>query len=902
MKYSLPFVIVLFAMMSFGAHAQMNKVPGEMIVQFSANADPEKVVDDYGRLGNESTDLRVDRILSAHMRTYLLKYDPSLKSNNTLLEMLRRDEKVSIAQFNHYVTQRQNDTIVPNDLQFSGQWHHQNTGQNGGTMGSDIGSTQAWDITTGGLTATGDTIVVCVIEGGNLTHPDLQGNAWVNNGEIPGNGIDDDANGFVDDYLGWNVNSENDQGVLQGGHGTQVMGMIGATGDNELGVAGINWKIKIMSVAGENIFNEASVVAAYNYPLVQRKLYNESDGDRGAFVVATNASWGINQGNMEDVPIWNAFYDTLGVYGILNCGATANAPLNVDEVGDIPTGSTSPYMVSVTATNRNDVRTFSAFGATTIDLAAPGEDVLTTQGNQGYGTTSGTSFASPLTAGVIALLYSTPCPSLMELVKADPQLGADYIRYALMEGTDPIAGLEGFTVTGGRVNAYNSLNLLLENCGENICLPPFTFDYELTDDTLYTFTWTTIDSEGVALRYREVGEEEWIVLDNVDADEFEFVAENLCTNYEFEIASLCSAVDGEYVFGANRTFETKGCCIAPEEFDPNEIEENSVSLLWSTNFALDSYEVFYRVEGQSEWISADVSGSGALSVAGLEGCTFYEFLVQPVCADDFDLGTQITIRTAGCGHCIDTEFCESFGTETSFEYIGSIQIDDLLIETPSSEGYALIEDVGLEFETFGTYEMTVTPEYTGAAYDEFIRVWIDYNQDGEFSPDELVLSSTEPSSDPVSGEVSIPETAQLGNTRMRVAMKYIGFGTGTTVEACETFQDGETKDFCVEILEGTEPDSTVSTANHDQFGKFTLFPNPNSGAFAVEATAFGQAGMERPVIRVYDIAGRMIEQQMLTRDMTQIDLQSPENGIYLYSISNGDSGEVIFSDKFVIAR
>lgn len=880
----------------------MKKVPGEMIVQFSADADPEAVVEAYRNFGNDATELAVEALLSAHMRTYLLKYNPTLESKNDLLEALRRDEKISIAQFNHYVIQRDNDTI-PDDPEFGSQWHHLNTGQGGGTPGVDIGSTQAWDITTGGLTATGDTIVVCVIEGGNLNHPDLQDNAWVNHNEIPGNGIDDDGNGFVDDYLGWNVNSQTDQGVLQGGHGTSVMGMIGATGNNGLGVAGINWNIKIMSVAGQSAMNEASIVAAYNYPLVQRKIYNETDGESGAFVVATNASWGIDGGDMNSVPIWNAFYDTLGVYGILNCGATANpSGINVDVQGDIPTGSPSDYMVGVTSTDRNDIRR-GAFGATTIDLAAPGHNIFTTQGNQGYGTTSGTSFASPLTAGVIALLYSTPCPSLMELVKSNPQLGADYIRYALLEGTDPVEGLEGFVITGGRLNAYNSLSLLIENCGEDICLPPFSFNFELTDDTLYTFTWNALDTAGVALRYRMEGEEEWTVLDSIDADTFEFAAENLCTSYEFEIASLCSAVDGEYVFGSTRTFETKGCCIAPETMAVENIEESSAEVFWSTDFALDMYEVFYRIEGDTEWTSADVSGDGALTVLGLDSCTFYEFLVQPVCADDFDLGTVMIIRTTGCGLCIDGEYCDNFGTNSNWEFIGSIQVDDLLIETENSGGYALIEESGLEFETWETYEMTVTPEFPQwGTFNEFIRVWIDFNQDGEFSEDEMVLSTTQMSDQPVTGEFTVPETAELGNTRMRVAMKYVT-GAGQVVEACETFGDGETKDFCIEILEGTEPDtSTVSTVDHERFGKFTLFPNPNTGEFAIEATAFGKPGMERPVMRIYDITGRMIEQRMITRDVTQIDMRSPENGIYLYSVVNGNSGEVIFSGKFIIAR
>ncbi len=240
-------------------------------------------------------------------------------------------------------------------------------------------------------------------------HPDLIENAWFNYGEIPDNDIDDDANGYIDDYRGWNVESEDDDGIYAGGHGTNVMGMIGARGNNEFGTVGANWNVKMMSVAGENLFDEASVVQAYTYPLIQRQIFNETNGASGAFVVATNASWGIDNGNVDDVPIWTAFYDTLGQYGILNCGATANNNVNIDVVGDIPTAAPSDYMISVTATNSSDFRTFSGFGATTVDLGAPGEDVFTTSGQNGTTTTSGTSFASPLTAGVIALLYSVPC-------------------------------------------------------------------------------------------------------------------------------------------------------------------------------------------------------------------------------------------------------------------------------------------------------------------------------------------------------------------------------------------------------------------------------------------------------------------------------------------------------------
>jgi hypothetical protein len=137
-----------------------------------------------------------------------------------------------------------------------------------------------------------------------------------------------------------------------------------------------------------------------------RQRYNQTNGAEGAFVVATNSSWGINNGNPANAPLWCAFYDTLGAYGILNAGATANAQINVDVSGDLPTGCISDYLISVTATNNNDVRTFSGFGANTIHLGAPGEAVRTTSGSSNYTTTDGTSFATPMVAGAIALFAS----------------------------------------------------------------------------------------------------------------------------------------------------------------------------------------------------------------------------------------------------------------------------------------------------------------------------------------------------------------------------------------------------------------------------------------------------------------------------------------------------------------
>jgi len=435
-------------------------VPGDVLVKVDDPTALAEVVYNLQIINGANTNLTVAREVSRPVNIWLLTFDVSAISHDDMINALYSNHHILIAQNNHYI---QNRATTPNDPTFGTQWHHVDGSDN------DIDSDLAWDITTGGTTINGDEIVVCVIEDGGAKwdHADLIANHWINVNEIDGNLIDDDGNGYVDDYNGWNSGNNTDN-IATGGHGTNVTGMIGAVGNNALNVSGINWNVKIMQVDMSSTLNEASVIAAYTYPLVMRQLYTSSGGTQGAFVVATNASWGIDNANPNSYPLWCDFYNTLGQDGILNCGATANNIVNIDVVGDMPTACSSPYMISVTATNSSDVRTFSGYGQTTIDLGAPGEAVVTTA-NTGTTSTSGTSFASPLTAGVIALLYAVPCQDLADLAMSDPQAAADQIRTALLDGTDPVPNLTTECVTGGRLNANNSALLILNGCGIPTC-------------------------------------------------------------------------------------------------------------------------------------------------------------------------------------------------------------------------------------------------------------------------------------------------------------------------------------------------------------------------------------------------------------------------------------------------
>ena len=462
-------------------------VPGEVIVKLDNRFQPEAITDKGIFYHGIPADLQLKETLSALSGIYLFSYDDVAMNEDMMLRTLNGLPFVEAAQLNHYVEER----ATPNDPQFGSQWHHIDDSDN------DIDSDLAWDITTGGTTANGDRIVVAVLEGGgsNYNHVDLIDNHWVNSAEVPGNGIDDDGNGFVDDYNGWNAGSNNDA-IAAGGHGTSVSGMIGATGNNSNGGAGVNWDVDIMQVDMGGGLTESNVIAAYNYPYTMRNLYNTSGGTQGAFVVATNASWGIDGANPANYPVWCAYYDDLGAVGILNCGATANNNVNIDVVGDMPTGCGSDYMVAVTATNSSDVRTFSGYGATTIDLGAPGENVFLPSGSTGYGGTSGTSFASPCVAGGIALVYSAPCADLASNALLTPQATADAVRSYILNGVDQVANLAGETVTGGRLNVRNALDLAIEDCNPDI---------GCTDPTACNYSPEAITDNGSCLQFDDCG-------------------------------------------------------------------------------------------------------------------------------------------------------------------------------------------------------------------------------------------------------------------------------------------------------------------------------------------------------------------------------------------------------------
>ncbi|MCY4644342.1 MAG: S8 family serine peptidase [Bacteriovoracales bacterium] len=319
----------------------------------------------------------------------------------------------------------------------------------------------------GGKDVRGNDIVVAVIDNGfDLGHIDLSDNWFVNGFEIPGNGIDDDRNGYVDDYLGHSIGEKDpDSPSLSGGHGNHSAGIIGAVADNGIGVAGLNWKVKIIPIEVPYWNLKTShVIEAYSYVLAMKKRWLETYGKKGANIVATNFSLGFNFADCtdEDYRVWNDLYDEMGALGILSVVATMNVPKNVDEEGDVPSSCSSEFIVAVTNTMVSGGKNPDAgYGKTSIDLGAPGTDILSTVFNHDYKEKTGTSSAAPHVAGAIAYLHSVASEVTQRALFHDRAATTLNFKKILMESARPHASLRQ-TVSGGSLDVFAAAALLKE--------------------------------------------------------------------------------------------------------------------------------------------------------------------------------------------------------------------------------------------------------------------------------------------------------------------------------------------------------------------------------------------------------------------------------------------------------
>ena len=357
-------------------------------------------------------------------------------STNRVAAALRANQNVD----SYEIDSVQQVQALPNDSQFSDLWALHNSGQSGGTVGADIDAANAWNISTGSRN-----VVVAVLDTGvDYTHADLAANIWTNSTDVAGNALDDDNNGFVNDVHGYNFYDDTGDAMDDSGHGTHVAGILGASGNNGQGVTGVNWSVSIMSLkflGADGSGYTSDAVRAINYATMMRTQY-------GVNIRVINASWGgggFNQALSDAI-------QAAGAAGILVVAAAGNTPTNNDTAPQYPANYCLSNVISVAATDRTDhLASFSSYGASTVQLAAPGVGIYSTYPGNSYTYLSGTSMATPEVAGVAALAWSVA-----------PNATVAQIRSAILQGVDQLPSLAGKVSTGGRLNAYNTLRLLTQ--------------------------------------------------------------------------------------------------------------------------------------------------------------------------------------------------------------------------------------------------------------------------------------------------------------------------------------------------------------------------------------------------------------------------------------------------------
>jgi subtilisin family serine protease len=325
-------------------------------------------------------------------------------------------------------------TRIPDDPSFidGTQWGLNNVGQDGGTPDVDIDAPEGWEVLHGAPTVT----VAVVDTGIRYTHEDLAANMWVNAGEIPNNGVDDDRNGVVDDIHGFNAYARSGNPLDDNGHGTHVAGILGAVGNNAKGIAGVAWNVRIMACKFLDANNRGAISDAIECIHYARK--------NGAQII--NASW---QAGSRSTALQNAIAAARDA-GIIFVTAAGNESQNLDVTPRYPASYTLDNIVAVGSAMRTGAldSAYSNFGAATVDLVAPGVSIFSTwfSSDASYHYMSGTSMAAPYVTGVLALMRAYyPGESYKELIAR------------LLAATDPVESLAGRTVSGGCVNLRKAL-------------------------------------------------------------------------------------------------------------------------------------------------------------------------------------------------------------------------------------------------------------------------------------------------------------------------------------------------------------------------------------------------------------------------------------------------------------
>ena len=423
--------------------------PERVLVKFMPGASRQQAEEAASALG------LAELHYVSNIAVHVMRVAPGNSVEDTLA-MLTQNPAVLYAEPDYY---RYPADVFPNDTYYSYEWGLHNTGQTGGTSDADIDAPQAWST----ISSSCDVIVAVIDTGVDYTHEDLACNMWVNTGEIPNDGIDNEGNGFVDDYYGYDFGANDGDPIpnpvsddSNPWHGTHVAGTIGACTNNHLGVAGVTHCVRIMAlkvVDNEDRFSSSAIIRAMDYAATM-----------GAHVM--NASYLGGDASQAE-------YDGLEAArqaDVLFVAAAGNEGENNDEHPIYPASYDLPNIIAVASTDHNDqMASTSCYGASSVDLAAPGVSILSTYPGDLYATASGTSMATPHVVGAAALVWAT-------------DLSQTYgdVKDRILSTVDPLPSLQGFVLTGGRLNLSQAVGSPIAPCDSTSYTTPAS-SYQIAD-------------------------------------------------------------------------------------------------------------------------------------------------------------------------------------------------------------------------------------------------------------------------------------------------------------------------------------------------------------------------------------------------------------------------------------
>lgn len=677
--------------------------------------------------------------------------------------------------------------IIPNDPGYGSQYHHP-------LMKNNL----AWDITYGNP----DIIIAVTDDGVSLSHNDLSPNIWINPGEIPGNGIDDDGNGFIDDVNGWDFSSGNNNpnpNSSSHDHGTHVAGIVAARTNNGIGVAGVSGHSTIMPIQfyGVGAWTAAVCNASFTYAT-----------DNGAHIVTT--SYNID-GFVGD-PVFTAGMQYMHDAGVLHFNSAGNNnQLN-------PPRQAFHQSLMTVSTDASDIRSgFTNYG-TGMDISAPGTSIYSTVLSNGYGTKSGTSMAAPNAAGAAALIWSVNPAWNSYQVAAQLLATADNI-----DGNNPaFAGLMG----AGRVNTFAALTTVIgPPAVKSLTGIPAEGSTVTPDDvTQFTISFTQVMDPNTVnnLAYYEL---RGAGPDNIfgTADDM-FYSLSTPTNYMLGTNSMTFNIIGPpFINGLHRLQIVSGGLANPfgTALDGDGNGTGGDHFFRNFNIGIPPPVANFTVSNAAPVPGAtvafnDISTGGPSAWSWTITPTTFSFVngtnansqnpeVQFANLGAYSVTLDVT-NVAGSDsetkpdyiNVINCVYCTAGATNGNEEWISNVTFNTINNSSGPGTGYTDYTYISTEVEPESSFVISVTCGSVGN-WNEYIRVFFDWNRDCDFDdPGESYSLGQTTGPGTLTANVTVPVDAVAGPVRMRVILRY-----AANPASCGGFTYGEVEDYTV-IVTGSE--------------------------------------------------------------------------------------------------